>query len=429
MTDPAAVEPLVFGSIVDLAGVARAKVVPADRIDEFTRVGMGASPSWNVFTSDDQIAFTDRFGVVGDLRLRIDPDAVRNLGDGVQWAPATVHTQDGAVSPVCTRSALAGTVERLAADGLAARVGHELEFTLVPGVDAAHWSAYGLGAALDQRAFLQAVLARAWVADLGIAQLHAEFGADQFEISLAPRDPVAAADGAVLARTIISQTAREHGATASFSPLPVAGGAGNGAHLHLSLTLHGDPVFGGGDREHGMTDAGSAAIAGLVDALPGLMGALASSPLSSARMAPGMWSGAWACWGPENREAAVRHIAGRDGRPGDANIEVKAIDPSANPYVATAVLLEAARAGIERGLALPAGIEVNPVSLGDTAPPLLPTDVPDQLARLAASPVAAAALGPEIVEAITAVRSLEHATFAGQPLAGVAERLRFAWTN
>lgn len=428
MTEPAPVEPLVFGSIVDPGGVARAKAVPADRLDEFVRVGMGASPSWNVFCVDDQLAFTDRFGVVGDQRLRIEPGALRSLGDGVQWAPATVHTQDGAVSPACTRSALARTVERLAADGIAARVGHELEFTLFDGVDAPHWSAYGLGAALDQRRFLQSVLARAWVADLGIAQVHAEFGANQFEISLRALPPVEAADALVLARTVISQAAREHGQAASFSPLPAAGGSGNGAHVHLSFTTGGEPVFAAGAREHGMTDAGAAAIGGILAALPDLMGVLASSALSAQRMTPGMWSGAWCCWGVENREAAVRLIADGPGAAGGANLEVKCIDPSANPYVATAVLLEAAHAGMRADAVLPTEVTVNPAA-ADPPPELLPVDVPVQLERLARSPIAATALGPWIVEAVTAVRTVEHETYAGREVAETAERLRYAWTN
>ncbi len=428
MTEPAPVEPLVFGSIVDSGGVARAKAVPADRLDEFARVGMGASPSWNVFCVDDQLAFTDRFNVVGDLRLRIDPEALRSLGDGVQWAPATIHTQDGATSPACTRSALERTVDRLAADGITARVGHELEFTLFDGVPVPQWSAYGLGAALDQREFLQSVLARAWIADLGIAQVHAEFGANQFEISLQALPPVEAADALVLARTVISQAAREHSMAASFSPLPAEGGAGNGAHLHLSLTTGDAPVFEGGGRGHGLTDAGAAAIGGILAALPDLMGALASSALSATRMQPGMWSGAWCCWGTENREAAVRLIEGGPGAAGGANLEVKCMDASANPYAATAVLLEAARAGIRDGAALPPEVTVNPAS-ADPAPALLPTDGPDQLVRLARSPIAGTALGAWIIEAVGAVRSLEHATYADTPLAETAERLRYAWTN
>ena len=46
---------------------------------------------------------------------------------------------------------------------------------------------------------------------------------------------------------------RRHGLTVSFSPLPVADGAGNGAHLHLSLFRNGMPLLSGGPCPHGLS--------------------------------------------------------------------------------------------------------------------------------------------------------------------------------
>ena len=85
----------LVGTAVDYAGVIRAKGVPIDRFPAFVEVGMGASPSWLVFCVDSGIAFTPDFGVIGDLRLRIDPAATTILDDGVAWAPADFHHQDG----------------------------------------------------------------------------------------------------------------------------------------------------------------------------------------------------------------------------------------------------------------------------------------------------------------------------------------------
>ncbi len=424
-------EPLVVGSIVDPGGVPRAKMMPASRIDAFAEVGAGASPSWNVFCADDQLAFTDRFSVTGDLRLRIDRSGLRDLGDGLSWAPAVEGTQDGGIAPSCTRAALTRTTERLAAAGLAAMVGHELEFVLFA-ADAqatSEWSAYGLGAAVQRAGFLQAVLARARTASLEVLQLHAEAAPDQFELSLAARPPVEAADDLMLARTIVSLAARDSGMAASFSPLPVIGGGGNGAHQHVSLTIDASPLFSGGVAPRGLTDAGAHAIAGILAALPDLGAVLAGSVLSHARLRPGMWSGAYACWGLENREAAVRLIAATRGNPGGAHIEVKPIDPSANPYAATALLLEAALQGIENALPLPREVTVDPRLLPEPQrPALLPTDIGAQLDRLGSSPVASEALGADIVEAVTAVRRLEHDTWARRPLDERAERFRFTWT-
>ena len=43
-------------------------------------------------------------------------------------------------------------------------------------------------------------------------------------------------------------------------------------------------------------------------------------------MQPGFWSGAYVCWGTENREAAVRFIAGGPANPHNGNVEVKVVD-------------------------------------------------------------------------------------------------------
>ncbi|QKJ20485.1 glutamine synthetase family protein [Microbacterium hominis] len=437
MTEPAADRfpraSFVVGSIVDYAGVARAKAVPRTRLDAFATAGMGASPSWNVFCADDQLAFTPEISVVGDLRLRIDESNLRDVGDGVVWAPADVFDQHGARSPLCTRGILERAIGALAADGIVARVGHELEFVLVGATPPGPWSAYGLGSVLERAGFAGDLLAAAHTAGLEIEQLHAEYGPDQFEISLAPRDPLGAADDVALARLLVSRVARAHGLRASFSPVPFAGGAGNGAHQHLSLVRDGVPVLSGGPGVHGLHHDGEAAIGGILHHLPDVMGVLAASALSGLRLQPGMWSGAHCCWGLENREAAVRLCAATAGNPHGASIEVKPIDPSANPYLSSAVILGMALDGIRRRLPLAEDVPMNPAELSDEARAraqvtLLPTDVPEMLARLQACAVARDVLGDAAIGALVSVRSAEHTAYAEKEPAEVAERLRFAWS-
>ena len=231
---------LVHGTMVNASGLTLAKSVPVGRLGAFARSGMGTAPVWDVFTVDGGIAFTDTISAVGDRRLRIDPRALRRLGDGQAWAPADVVALDGAPAAACTRTTLAGVERQLTGDGLSALVGHELEFVLVePSGDAlpgSGWVPYGLTGLQDRASFVADVLAAAEIAGLAVAQVHAEYGPHQFELSLAPAPPVAAADQVVLAKIIVGRAARRHGLAASFSPTPFPGGAGNGAHQHLSLS-------------------------------------------------------------------------------------------------------------------------------------------------------------------------------------------------
>jgi glutamine synthetase len=409
---------LLCGTIVDMAGVARAKYAPTARLAAFHRVGMGASPSWSVFCVDDAIAFTPELGVVGDLRIRIDPADLRVVDDGVAWAPGDLHLQDGGASPMCARSRLADVVADVGREGLTARVGGELEFTLLA-EDGGHaspgpWSPYGLRSSLERSSFLVDLTDAADRAGLALEQVHMEYGHDQVEVSLSPADPVAAADDVVLARAVVGRAAARHGMRVSFSPVPFAGEAGNGAHLHLSLATDDGPVFGGGTGPHGLTETGGAAIAGILDALPGLLGVYAGSVLSPLRLVPGNWAGAWSCWGLENREAAVRLVAGGPASAHGANIELKVVDPSANPYLAVAALLGSALDGVRRGLPLPDEVPVNPAQSGlDLA--RLPADQAAAVEALEASTLAAAVLGPGIVGGIAAVLRPELWTNGGRP--------------
>lgn len=426
---------LLIGSVIDPAGIARAKTVPIGRLASFVRSGMGASPSWNVFCIDDNIAFTDRLHVEGDLRVRLDPGALAVVADGIAWAPAEFTEQDGAPCPLDTRTRLRDVCAGLAADGFEALAGCELEFTLFDLQGrVAPWSAYGLAPVLGgpESGFLKDLVALAEQVGLPIEQLHAEYGYRQFEVSLAPTDPLRAADNAILARLLIGQAAARHGLRPSFSPLSAEGAnAANGAHEHFSLTRDGVPLLSGGDGPYGITTDGLAAVAGVLRRLPEFLGFYAGSLLSPHRLLPGHWSGAHLAWGLENRETAVRYCAATAGNPHGASLELKPNDASANPYLSLAALLWSAHEGIRDHLAAPPPLTGNPNAPQQTeaeAPTTLPHTQADILKALAASDAAAAFAGPDILQALLAVRRHELDAYATTPLAEIAERFRYAWS-
>ncbi|MGV0744005.1 glutamine synthetase family protein [Mycolicibacterium sp. XJ870] len=420
---------IVAGSLTDLAGVTRAKYVPLQRLSAFAEAGMGVSPSWSVFCVDSGIAFTPSIGVVGDLRIRIDPADVRVVEQGVGWAPASLYDQLGAPAPLCTRSLLKGSEQAAAARGFNVLVGAELECTMLA-PDAEHasttpWSPYGMRTSLDRSGFLVDLAVAAERAGLAVEQLHTEYGHDQLEMSLAPTTPVAAADAVILARIVLGRVAARHGLKISFSPVPFAGEAGNGAHLHLSLADDTGPLLSGGDGPHGLRTAGQSAIAGVLDGLPDLLGVYAGSVLSAGRLKPGNWAGAANCWGLENREAAVRFIAATPGNPHGANLELKIIDPSANPYLAAAALVSSALHGIDEGMPLPAEV-ADDAAISDAQP--LPTGHRTVIETLESSALAAKLLTPAIIEGLVAVRRHELVTYGDRPAAETSQALRLAWS-
>ncbi|WP_157897763.1 type I glutamate--ammonia ligase [Mycolicibacterium rutilum] len=428
----------LIGTVVNPAGLTHAKTVPLRRMGTFADPGLGASPVWHAFTIDQTgIVFSDAITVVGDQRIRIDLGALRILGDGLAWAPGAFFNQDGTPDPYCSRGALRRVEERLQAAGLSTVVGHEMEFVLV-GPDGARlpsrlWAQYGLAGVLEYEGFVRDVTDAATGSGVSIEQFHPEYGANQFEISLAPLAPVAAADALVLMRIIISRVARRYGMRVSLSPVPFAGEVGSGSHQHFSMKRDDEPLFSGGTGANGLTPDGEAAVAGLVAGLPEAQGVLAGSVLSGQRMQPGHWSGASVCWGTENREAAVRFLIGGPSNPLGANLEVKVIDPSANPYLASAAVLGLALDGIERRLPLPPETTVDPASLtdqqrSDAGVTVLPGEQIAAIDALDRSALLRKILGDEVVDSVVAVRRYEHEQFGALTPEEAADRFRLAWS-
>jgi glutamine synthetase len=428
----------LIGTVVNPAGLTHAKTVPLRRMSTFADPGLGASPVWHVFAIDQAgIVFGDAIGVVGDQRIRIDLSGLRILGDGLAWAPGAFFNQDGSPDPYCSRGVLHRVEERLSRAGIDTVVGHEMEFVLV-GPDGSAlpshmWAQYGLAGVLEFEGFVRDVIDASTGSGVAIEQFHPEYGVNQFEISLSPQSPVAAADQLVLMRIIIGRVARRYGLRVSLSPVPFAGSVGSGSHQHFSMKRGDTPLFSNGAGAAGMTPEGESAVAGLLAGLPDAQGILCGSVLSGLRMQPGHWSGAYVCWGTENREAAVRFLIGGPSNPLGANVEVKVIDPSANPYYATAAILGLALDGIERKLPLPPETTVDPAALTDdqrnqAGVKLLASRQADALDALDQSALLRGILGDEPVDAVIAVRRYEQETFGDLSPDDLAGKFRLAWS-
>ena len=186
-------------------------------------------------------------------------------------------------------------------------------------------------------------------------------------------------------------------------------------------------------QARGLTAGGAAAIGGIVYGLVEAQLVFCGSIVSGLRMAPGSWAGAYTCWGTENREAAVRFIPATHGTPYGANVEVKIVDPSANPYLATAAILGLALDGIQNGATLPPEVTVDPHTLTDTqrhaaGAVRLSCDQADAIAALDHSPRMRAILGDAPVDALVAVRRFEQEHYRDLEAGVLADKFRMAWS-
>ncbi|MEB3200585.1 MAG: glutamine synthetase [Synechococcaceae cyanobacterium] len=408
-------------SFVNHAGATLVKGVPLPRLEPVARDGVGFSPVSDAWTidglpdADHPLAVPD-----GDLRMLPDLEALRPLERDWAWAPGTRHDRDGLLYAADQRGFLRRQVAALAAEGLTLRMGFELEWVVgIPQGEGAWRPAvaggpYGADRLLEGLDYASAVSEALDAAGLAWLQIHPEYGAGQFELSLAGGTPLEAADAMVLTRLLIQRVTARFGWRCSFSPLPAPGLVGNGGHLHLSVRQHGRPLLQGGGGPAGLTAEGEALIAGLLENLPALLPLACPLALSYRRLQPGSWSAPFQSWGVENREAALRLVPSADDG-ADAHLELKVADPAANPYLLVGGVLALLPEALGHPRPLPAPVRGDPSRL-PSPPPRLPHSLPEAAAAFAAHGGLRRAMGPLLHDTLQASQRAEARRGEALPL-------------
>jgi glutamine synthetase len=432
----------VILSFVDTAGINRIKTVPVARLQDATSWGVGASPVFDTFLADDSATATSRLGGPdGDLRLVPDLGQLTVLAaqPGWAWAPADRYTQDGAPYPACQRLFAAAMAGRARAAGLRLRMSFEVEWVLGRDtgddtfVPVSAGPAYGMTRLVDAGDYARDVLTALRRQGIEVEQFHPEYAPGQYEVSVSASEPVAAADRSILVRQTLRAVAARHGYRVSFSPAVVPGQVGNGGHVHLSVWRDGANLFAGGTGRYAMTAPGEAFAAGILALLPALLAVGAPVPASYLRLVPSRWAGAFACWGHETREAALRLVTGSAGREAEsANLEVKCFDLAANPYLLVGCLIAAGLHGIGNGDVLPGEITGDPAGypperLGELGVRRLPRSLDESADALAADGVLREAMGDTLCDAVLAVRRAEAERLRGKDDEAVAAAARWVY--
>ena len=416
---------------VDSAGVLRTQAVSSARAATMSAEGLGVVSGVQalpVFADIVQPGLG--IGAIGQVWLRPDIGTLRVL----PWQPTHASTlgafvrRDGSPWPFCPRTALLRAIARLERAGLSLQAGFEHEFLLLRRRDGklehfeeSHYaSAHGLnraGPVLD--AIAQALESQG----VPVRAMLKEAGLSQFELSTEHGTPLLAADRFVVVRETIGAVAAQHDLVGTCLPLVFRDEAGSGWHIHFSLWRDGRNLTGAGD---GLGAEARAFVGGIHAHLPALLALSTPTPNSFRRQRPGAWAGVYRVWGYDHKEAPLRVPTERQGAP--TNIELKASDASANPYLSLAGLIAAGLDGIERGLDLPPPVDFDPGQLSDAERAArgierLPATLDVALAALADDPVLLAALGDDLARAYLAVKRAEFAELSGLALADEVARL------
>jgi glutamine synthetase len=185
---------------------------------------------------------------------------------------------------------------------------------------------------------------------------HHEVAPGQHEIDFKYAHAVKACDDIQTFKLVVKTIARKHGLHATFMPKPIFGINGSGMHCNLSLFRNNENAFFDPNADLQLSETALQFIAGVLKHAPNFTAVTNPTVNSYKRLVPGYEAPCYVAWSARNRSPLIRIPASRGM---STRIEVRSVDPSANPYLAMAVLLAAGLDGIKNKLTPPAPVDRN----------------------------------------------------------------------
>ncbi|MGT2907462.1 type I glutamate--ammonia ligase [Streptococcus dentiloxodontae] len=245
---------------------------------------------------------------------------------------------------------------------------------------------------------------------------HHEVAVGQHEIDFKYADALKACDNIQLFKLVVKTIARKHGLYATFMAKPKYGIAGSGMHCNMSLFKEEGNAFFDPEDPHGMQLSQDAYyfLGGLMKHAYSYTAIMNPTVNSYKRLVPGYEAPVYIAWAGSNRSPLIRVPASRGM---GTRLELRSVDPMANPYLALSVLLEAGLDGIENKIEAPEPVETNIYSM--TAEERqeagiidLPSTLHNALKALQADDVVRKALGEHIYLNFLDAKRMEWASYA-----------------
>jgi len=172
---------------------------------------------------------------------------------------------------------------------------------------------------------------------------HHEVAHGQHEIDFRYADALTTADNLTTFRFVVKQVAQRFGLSASFMPKPIFGQNGSGMHTHQSLFRGTENAFWDAQAPFELSQTALYYIGGLLRHARSYCAVTNPLVNSYKRLVPGFEAPINVAWSMRNRSPMLR-IPSRRGT--GTRVEHRLPDPSANPYLALAVMLSAGLDGI-----------------------------------------------------------------------------------
>ncbi len=230
---------------------------------------------------------------------------------------------------------------------------------------------------------------------------HHEVAEGQHEINFKYADALTAADNTITFKWVVKSIAARYGLYATFMPKPIFGINGSGMHTNQSLfNADGTNAF---FDENGPLKLSEVAYQYIAGALKNARGfAAVTNPLvnSYKRLVPGYEAPVYAAWSASNRSALVRIPASRGM---GTRTEIRCPDPTCNPYLALAMMLNSGLDGVKNKLTPPPSVDkdifkMSSAEMDEVGIQVMPGSLKEAIEELKNNPIAEATLGSHIFE-------------------------------
>jgi len=202
---------------------------------------------------------------------------------------------------------------------------------------------------------------------------------------------------------------------ATFMPKPLYLDNASGVHVHQSLwegePFKGENLFANPEDEFGLSQTARYYIGGLLEHAKALTALCCPTVNSYKRLVPRFEAPIYICWSPRNRSALVR-VPMYLKKPSLVRAEYRGVDPSCNPYLALAAMVEAGLDGIKKKIdpgdpVIKDVYKLSPRERRELGIGKLPTTLRDALDHLASDEVIQRVLGSHIFDAFMSIKTDE----------------------
>ncbi len=245
---------------------------------------------------------------------------------------------------------------------------------------------------------------------------HHEVAPGQHEIDFRFADALTAADNLSTFKFVTKVVAKEHKLHATFIPKPIQGESGSGLHIHLSAFTEDVNVFYDPKDEDGLSKTARCFIGGLLEHGRAMTAITNPTINSYKRLVPGYEAPIDLTWSAQNRSSLIRIPSVRGNA---TRLEYRSPDPSANPYLALAVIIKAGLEGFKQKTNPPAqfreiSYDLSLVNRQERGIENLPDSLKEALDALARDSVVQEALGDHIYKHFMQAKLIEWGIYRNQ---------------